>query len=206
MPAPIYFAHKILRCCRRSAATASFDLQPDSKSQVTVRYVDGKPVGCAKVVVSTQHNREKSRNNKKYTPGLIKEMISARSSWRCRRTGCRKAVRLPGQSDRQLRGRRPRRRLRSHRPQDHRRHLWRLRPAWRRRLLRQGPDQGRPFGRLCRALSRQERGGGRPRRPLHHPGGLCDRRRRSDVALVDTHGTGKVDEKKLEKILPQLFR
>jgi S-adenosylmethionine synthetase len=51
------------------------DLQPDAKSQVTVKYVDGKPVGCTKVVVSTQHN-EKSRNNKKYSPGLIKDMIS----------------------------------------------------------------------------------------------------------------------------------
>ena len=91
-------------------------------------------------------------------------------------------VRLPGQPDRQLRGRRTGRRLRPDRPQDHRRHLRRLRPARRRRLLRQGPDQGRPLGRLCGALSRQERGGRRPRRALHHPGRLCDRRRRSDVA------------------------
>ncbi|HUI13758.1 MAG TPA: S-adenosylmethionine synthetase N-terminal domain-containing protein, partial [Xanthobacteraceae bacterium] len=53
MPAPIYFAHKILKVLaekRRSGAL--FDLQPDAKSQVTVRYVDGKPVGCTKVVVS----------------------------------------------------------------------------------------------------------------------------------------------------------
>ena len=76
MPAPIYFAHKILKVLsekRRNGQLA--DLQPDAKSQVTVKYVDGKPVGCTKVVVSTQHN-EKSRNNKKYTPGLIKDMIS----------------------------------------------------------------------------------------------------------------------------------
>jgi S-adenosylmethionine synthetase len=76
MPAPIYFAHKILKVLsdkRRSGQL--FDLQPDAKSQVTVRYVDGKPVGCTKVVVSTQHN-EKSRNGKKYTPGMVKEMIS----------------------------------------------------------------------------------------------------------------------------------
>ncbi len=76
MPAPIYFAHKILKVLsdkRRSGQL--FDLQPDAKSQVTVRYVDGKPVGCTKVVVSTQHNAQ-SRNGKKYTPGLIKEMIS----------------------------------------------------------------------------------------------------------------------------------
>jgi S-adenosylmethionine synthetase len=76
MPAPIFFAHRILKVLsekRRNGQLA--DLQPDAKSQVTVKYVEGKPVGCTKVVVSTQHN-EKSRNNKKYTPGLIKEMIS----------------------------------------------------------------------------------------------------------------------------------
>jgi S-adenosylmethionine synthetase len=76
MPAPIYFAHKILKVLsdkRRAGQLA--DLQPDAKSQVTVRYVNGKPVGCTKVVVSTQHKAQ-SRNGKKYTPGLIKEMIA----------------------------------------------------------------------------------------------------------------------------------
>ena len=74
---------------------------------------------------------------------------------------------LARQSDRQVRDRRPGRRLRPHRPQDHRRHLWRRGAARRRRVLRQGPDQGRPLGRLCGALSRQERGRGRARRALH---------------------------------------
>ena len=76
MPAPIYFAHKILKVLadkRRSGQL--FDLQPDAKSQVTVRYVDGKPVGCTKVVVSTQHNAQ-TRNGKKYTPGMVKELIA----------------------------------------------------------------------------------------------------------------------------------
>src|SRR5271168_2732892 len=76
MPAPIYFAHKILKVLsdkRRSKAL--FDLQPDAKSQVTVKYVDGQPVGCTKVVVSTQHNAT-TRNGKKYSPGMVKEMIS----------------------------------------------------------------------------------------------------------------------------------
>jgi len=75
MPAPIYFAHKILKVLsekRRSGRI--FDLQPDAKSQVTVQYVDGKPVGCTKVVVSTQHN-EKSRNGKTYTPGMVRDLI-----------------------------------------------------------------------------------------------------------------------------------
>jgi S-adenosylmethionine synthetase len=76
MPAPIYFAHKILKVLSEKRRSGQlYDLQPDSKSQVTIRYVDGKPVGCTKVVVSTQHNAE-SRNGKKYTPGLVKEMIT----------------------------------------------------------------------------------------------------------------------------------
>src|SRR5215831_11847942 len=75
MPAPIYFAHKILKVLSEKRRSGQlYDLQPDSKSQVTIRYVDGKPVGCTKVVVSTQHN-EKSRNNKKYSPGMIRDMI-----------------------------------------------------------------------------------------------------------------------------------
>jgi S-adenosylmethionine synthetase len=75
MPAPIYFAHKILKVLsdkRRSGQL--FDLQPDAKSQVTVQYVDGKPVGCTKVVVSTQHNAQ-TRNGKKYTPAMVRDLI-----------------------------------------------------------------------------------------------------------------------------------
>jgi S-adenosylmethionine synthetase len=76
MPAPIYFAHKILKVLsdgRRSGQL--FDLQPDAKSQVTVQYENGKAVGAAKVVVSTQHNAA-SRNGKKYTPSMVKELIA----------------------------------------------------------------------------------------------------------------------------------
>jgi S-adenosylmethionine synthetase len=58
---------------RRSGAL--FDLQPDAKSQVTVKYVGGQPVGCTKVVVSTQHNAQ-NRNNKRYTPNMVREMIA----------------------------------------------------------------------------------------------------------------------------------
>ncbi|MFL5073481.1 MAG: methionine adenosyltransferase, partial [Xanthobacteraceae bacterium] len=76
MPAPIYFAHRILKVLSEKRRSGQlFDLQPDAKSQVTVKYVDGKPVGCTKVVISTQHNAE-TRNGKKYTPGMVKEMIA----------------------------------------------------------------------------------------------------------------------------------
>ena len=76
MPAPIYFAHKVLKVLSEKRRSKQlFDLQPDAKSQVTVQYVDGKPIGCSKVVLSTQHNAE-TRNGKKYTPGMVKEMIA----------------------------------------------------------------------------------------------------------------------------------
>ncbi|HET7805883.1 MAG TPA: S-adenosylmethionine synthetase N-terminal domain-containing protein, partial [Pseudolabrys sp.] len=49
MPAPIYFAHKILKVLSEKRRSGQlYDLQPDSKSQVTIRYVDGKPIGCTK--------------------------------------------------------------------------------------------------------------------------------------------------------------
>jgi S-adenosylmethionine synthetase len=75
MPAPIYFAHKILKVlAEKRRAGQLFDLQPDAKSQVTVQYVNHKPVGCTKVVVSTQHNAT-TRNGKKYTPAMVKDLI-----------------------------------------------------------------------------------------------------------------------------------
>jgi len=41
-----------------------------------VQYVDGKAVGCTKVVVSTQHNAQ-NRNGKKYTPGMVRDLIES---------------------------------------------------------------------------------------------------------------------------------
>ena len=58
MPAPIYYAHLILRRVselRRAGDPKVAGLLPDAKSQVTLRYVDGRPVGATSVVVSTQH-------------------------------------------------------------------------------------------------------------------------------------------------------
>ncbi len=58
MPAPIYYAHKILEDlarARKSGKGPAAQLGPDSKSQVTVRYEDGKPVAATQIVVSHQH-------------------------------------------------------------------------------------------------------------------------------------------------------
>ena len=61
MPAPIYYAHKILELLATARKTGAGDvgkLGPDAKSQVTVRYEDGKPVEVTQIVLSTQHLEE----------------------------------------------------------------------------------------------------------------------------------------------------
>jgi len=58
MPAPIYYSHKILEvlsAARKNKIGDAAKLGPDAKSQVTVRYVNGKPVGVTQIVLSTQH-------------------------------------------------------------------------------------------------------------------------------------------------------
>ncbi len=58
MPAPIYYSHKILEVlakARKAGEGEAAKLGPDAKSQVTVRYEDGKPVGVTQIVLSTQH-------------------------------------------------------------------------------------------------------------------------------------------------------
>jgi S-adenosylmethionine synthetase len=64
MPAPIYFAHELVKrqaLVRRTSADGRQHLRPDAKSQVTFRYVDGKPAGIDAVVLSTQHSKESSQ-------------------------------------------------------------------------------------------------------------------------------------------------
>jgi S-adenosylmethionine synthetase len=56
MPAAIYYSHKILRLISEARhAGKEAVLGPDSKSQVTVRYENGKPVAATQIVVSHQH-------------------------------------------------------------------------------------------------------------------------------------------------------
>lgn len=69
MPAPILYAHQILKRMadlRKSGARPEFE--PDAKSQVTLRYQNGKPVGVTSVVVSTQHKEG-------LTPADVRELV-----------------------------------------------------------------------------------------------------------------------------------
>ena len=58
LPAPIYYAHKILEVLAEARKAGEGDakkLGPDAKSQVTVKYENGVPVGVTQIVLSTQH-------------------------------------------------------------------------------------------------------------------------------------------------------
>jgi S-adenosylmethionine synthetase len=57
MPAPLYYSHNILRAISEARHSGKAPLfGPDAKSQISLQYVDGKPVKATSVVVSTQHD------------------------------------------------------------------------------------------------------------------------------------------------------
>lgn len=75
MPAPIYYAHRLVEqqsLMRRSGEMPY--LRPDAKSQVTMRYVDGKPDSVETVVLSTQHAPEMS-DGEKMKPEFVQAVI-----------------------------------------------------------------------------------------------------------------------------------
>ncbi len=74
MPAPIQYAHAILRRLaevRKSGAEPT--LGPDAKSQLSLRYVDGKPVEVTSIVLSTQHTSK--RQTSKVIRGIVEPYI-----------------------------------------------------------------------------------------------------------------------------------
>lgn len=74
MPAPIYYAHRIMEKQAEIRKNGTLPwLRPDAKSQVTFRYIDGKPVSIDTVVVSTQHHPNIS--HEKITEAVIEEII-----------------------------------------------------------------------------------------------------------------------------------
>ncbi|WP_018142233.1 MULTISPECIES: methionine adenosyltransferase [unclassified Thioalkalivibrio] len=64
MPAPIFYAHKMVRIQSELMKSGKLPwLRPDAKSQVSLRYEDGKPAGLDAVVLSTQHSPEISQKD-----------------------------------------------------------------------------------------------------------------------------------------------
>ena len=63
MPAPIHYSHKILRLMAEDRKSGKLkNIEPDSKSQVTFEYADGKPFKVKSVVISSQHTPEVNQN------------------------------------------------------------------------------------------------------------------------------------------------
>jgi len=95
MPAPLYYSHKILKLladARHSGKEPT--LQPDAKSQVTLRYENGKPVEATQIVLSTQHSHESqtSEDIRKIVEPYIRqalpaEWIDAKTVWHVNPTG-----------------------------------------------------------------------------------------------------------------------
>ena len=72
MPAPIYYAHRLVeRQAQQRKSGAMPFLGPDAKSQITMRYVDGKPHSIATVVLSTQHTPDQSQDDKTMKASFI---------------------------------------------------------------------------------------------------------------------------------------
>ena len=135
MPAPIYYAHRLVerQAQLRKDGRLPF-LRPDAKSQVTMRYVDGKPHAIDTVVLSSQHAPEMSLGNT-MTDAFYEAVIEEHHQAGAAQGLADQGHQVPDQPDRPLRHRRPAGRLRPDRPQDHRRHLRRRLPARRRRVL-----------------------------------------------------------------------
>ena len=69
MPAPIHFSHKILRLIASDRKSGILKgIEPDSKSQITMLYENGKPTKVTSVVISTQHSKDLNQDK-------VKELI-----------------------------------------------------------------------------------------------------------------------------------
>jgi len=199
MPAPIAYSHKILQlmATARHAGKAP-QLGPDAKSQVTVRYQGGKPVDVTQIVVSTQHLDEKMTSDdvrKVIEPYVLQALpagwVTPKTVWHVNPTG---AFVVGGpDGDCGLTGR---------------------------KIIVDtyggaAPHGGGAFsGKDSTKVDRSAAYAARYLAKNVVAAGLADRCTIqiayaigvSDPlsVYVDTHGTGKVDEAKLELVLPQL--
>jgi S-adenosylmethionine synthetase len=162
-----------------------------------VQYENGKPVGVREIVVSHQHNGRRhdlepgARARRALcAPALPKGWINGKTVWHINPTG-------------KILHRRSRRRLRPHRPQDHRRYLWRRAPHGGGAFSGKDPTKvDRSAAYAARYLAKNVVAAGFADRctlQLAYAIGVA----RPLSIYIDTHGTGKVPEDKLEKAVPK---
>ena len=202
MPLPIALAHRLAgELATRASPDEIAWLRPDGKSQVTVEYRHGKPARVDAIVVSTQHARHRHERGDR----------GGGDRWRSSKRSCRARC-STGQTDIYINPsgrfvhRRPAGGRRSDRPQDHRRHLRRHGPPRRRRLLRQGRDQGRPLGGLRRPLRRQERRRRRTGGSLRAPGLVRDRQGAPGLDHGRDVRHRRIADDKIEQTCPRALR
>jgi S-adenosylmethionine synthetase len=138
MPLPISLAHRLAKRLAdvRKAEVVTY-LRPDGKTQVSVRYRDGKPVEIEKLLISTQHKEGAESLIPDDLWEHVVEPILPEGPLRREEA----AQELPRQPDGPVRHRRPGGRRGPDRPQDHRRHLRRHGPPRRRRVLGKDPSK-----------------------------------------------------------------
>ncbi|MEM7619208.1 MAG: methionine adenosyltransferase [Pseudomonadota bacterium] len=83
MPAPIYYAHRILHEMAKARHNGTVtELAPDAKSQVTLKYENGQPVGTTSVVVSTQHQENVEQEKiREIVRGFVQDILP--EGWMC---------------------------------------------------------------------------------------------------------------------------
>ena len=179
MPLPISLAHQLahrladVRHAGRRALPAARTARPRSPSATST----AGPVEIEKLLISTQHREGAESLIPDDLWEHVVEPVLPRELYDAKKLRKRFLVNPTGRfviggpvGDCGLTG-----------PQDHRRHLRRHGPPRRRRVQRQGPEQGRPLGRLRRALGGQEHRRRRAGRALRGAGRLRDRRGQAGV-------------------------
>ncbi len=150
MPIPIWLAHKMAQRLAQVRKEGIVDiLRPDGKTQVSVEYENGVPTRLNTVLISTQHHPGVNIYDE-LRPALIEHVIRPSLPEQFADDDFDIFVNPTGQFELGAA-----RRLWPHGSEDHRRHLRRYGPPRWRRVLGQGPDQGRPFGGVRGAADRE---------------------------------------------------
>ena len=163
MPLPIWLAHKLAR----QMVTARVQnlvpyLSPDAKTQVGVEYRGRRPFRIHSITVIASGSRAVSQEipDQRLHNDIREAVIKPAFADEPLQPDNQTLIFINPMEHLMVGG--PGGAFRAHRPEKRRRHLWRICPAQRQRLERQGPHAHRSGGGLCGALCRQKCGGRRP--------------------------------------------
>ena len=200
MPLAIYLSHRLVERQAQLRKQGKLPwLRPDAKSQVTLRYVDGKPEEIDTVVLSTQHHPD--IEHAKLTEAVIEEIVKPVLP----KDLIGKKVNYLINPDRPLRDRRSAGRLRPHRPQDHRRHLRRLAPHGGGAFSGKDPSKvDRSAAYAARYVAKNIVAAGlatKAQVQVSYAIGVA----KPTSIMVTTFGTGKVSDEKLEELVAKHF-